>query len=154
MLKLQENKMNNKIQTFLDNYTCEFEHGQYCGNFSKRVTLHKLRDQLTVDDWHDIKDAAFGGWWEMPSNLQRSLNSKFNRLIEYQLDNGYGEFVTPESIVKILKDTYYAPKQFAVAQQLIWGVLTSCIEAVYWNLQNEIDEDDSAIVYDWLEYVE
>lgn len=128
--------MNDKIQEFLDNYTCEFEHGQWVGNFTKTRKLHKVRDDLTCADWQDIQDAAMGGFEELPINLRTSLNSKFNRLIEWQLDNGYGEFVTPQTIPQILKDTYNT-KHYAVVQQLVWGVLTSCIEAIHFNQLNE-----------------
>ncbi len=131
--------MNNKIQTFLDNYTCEFEHGQWVGNFTKTRTLHKVRDSLTVADWYDIHDAAMHGFWELPDNLRVSLNSKFNRLIEFQLDHGFDEFATPENIVELLNNST-GTKYYAIVQQLIWGVLTSCIEAIHFNQQNQEQE--------------
>mgnify|MGYP007073309627 CR=1 FL=1 len=123
--------MNSKIQQFLDNYTNE----DGWGHFTKTRTLHKVRDNLTAQDWQDIQDEAMYGFWELPNNLRISLTSKFNRLIEWQLDNGYDEFVTAETIPQIMADTF-GTKHYTTVQQLVWGVLTSCIEAIHYNQQN------------------
>ena len=144
--------MNEKIQQFLDNYTCEFEHGQWRGNFTKTRTLHKTRDSLTQQDWIDITDLAMYGYWDLPNNLQSSLNSKFNRLVEFCIEQGYGETISAELIPHLMAEYEFTPK-YAQVQQLVWGVLTSCIEVIHHNQQLDDDHNEN-YVNDWLEIVE
>lgn len=136
--------MNSKIQLFLDNYTCEFVDGQWQGHFTDTKKLHIVRDNLTNNDWKDIQDEAMCGFWELPNNLRTSLTTKFNRLIEWQISNGFSEFAT---IPQIMKDTY-GTRHYAVVQQMVWGVVTSCMEAIHFNQQNNQDDD---FEHDWYE---
>ncbi len=125
--------MNKTIQTFLENYTCEQVRPNYWeGTFTKTRTLHKLRDNLTESDWEDLKDFASPGFWDMPVNLRNSAQRKFDAFEQWASDNGVSAYNFPD-ILDAAMDT---PQQ-RVAQTLIWGVITSCIEAGYWSLQDD-----------------
>jgi hypothetical protein len=122
--------MNTIIKTFLDNYTCEqVAPNQWHGDFTKTRTLHKLRDKLTDADIEDLKDFACTGFWDMPVNLRNSAQQKFDKFEEWAIDNGVSDY----SFSAIMQAAMNTPQQ-REAQTLIWGCLTSMIEAGYWGL--------------------
>ncbi len=124
--------MNPVIETFLENYTCEqIRPNRWQGTFSKTRKLHKLRDNLTEADWEDIKDFASPGFWEMPVNLRNSAQRKFDDWEHWCAEHRLTEFSFPV-ILNAAKDTPH----YDEARRLIWGCLTSCIEAGYWSLQD------------------
>tara|TARA_R110002167_G_scaffold359490_1_gene576266 strand:+ start:200 stop:580 length:381 start_codon:yes stop_codon:yes gene_type:complete len=126
--------MNTNIKTFLDNYSCEEkEPGVWWSDFTKTRTLHKLRDNLTEKDWEDLADFARQGFWDMPPNLRKSAQQKFDKFEQWCVDNRVNGYSFPT----ILDAAMQTPDQ-RYAQTLIWGVVTSCIEAGYWSMQ-EID---------------
>jgi hypothetical protein len=125
--------MNTNIQTFLENYTCEeVRPNQWVGDFTKTRTLHKIRDSLTDADWEDLKDFASTGFWQMPVNLRSSAQLKFDKFEHWASDNGVSNYSFPTIL-----DAAMNTSQQRYAQTLIWGVLTSCIEAGYWSMQEE-----------------
>ena len=125
--------MNKTIKTFLDNYTCEQTRPNHWeGTFTKTRTLHKLRDSLTTEDWEDLKDFASPGFWDMPINLRNSAQRKFDNFEQWACDNG----VSGYNFTDILDAAMDTPQQ-REAQTLIWGVITSCIEAGYWSMQDD-----------------
>ena len=132
MLKLQEKTMNQKLQTFLDNYTCKQTRPNYWeGTFTKTRTLHKLRDNLTEQDWEDLKDFASPGFYDMPVNLRNSAQRKFDAFEQWAHDHGIQDYNFPAIMTAAMNTS-----QQRQAQTLIWGVVTSCIEAGYWSMQD------------------
>jgi len=125
--------VNKTIQTFLDNYTCEqVRPNLWIGEFTKTRTLHKLRDNLTESDWEDLKDFASKGFWLLPVNLRNSAQQKFDKFEQWAHDNG----VIGYSFTSIMTAAMDTPQQ-REAQTLIWGVITSCIEAGYWGIADD-----------------
>lgn len=125
--------MNKTIQIFLENYTCEqVRPNQWVGEFTKTRTLHKLRDSLTEQDWEDLKDFASPGFWEMPVNLRNSAQQKFDKFEQWASHHGIQNYNFPA----IMSAAMNTPQQ-REAQTLIWGVVTSCIEAGYWSMQDD-----------------
>ena len=125
--------MNPIIKTFLENYTCEQTKPNYWeGTFTKTRTLHKLRDNLTEQDWEDLRDFASPGFWEMPVNLRNSAQRKFDEFEQWTADHGISEYSFPV-ILDAAKDTPH----YAQAQRLIWGILVSLIECGYWSEAHE-----------------
>ena len=98
---------------------------------TKTRTLHKLRDTLTEQDWEDLKDFASPGFWEMPVNLRNSAQNKFDAWEQWVADHGLTSYSFP-----VILDAAMNTEHQAKAQRLIWGVVTSCIEAGYWSLQD------------------
>ena len=122
--------MNKTIKTFLDNYTCEqVRPNLWVGSFTKPQLLHKLRDNLTEADIEDLKDFACTGFWNMPPNLRHSAQRKFDDFEHWCIDNSVNGYSFP-AILDAAMDT---PSQ-RKAQTLIWGCLTSMIEAGYWGM--------------------
>ena len=125
--------MNTKIKTFLDNYTCkQTRPNHWVGDFTRRPTLHKLRDNLTEADIEDLKDFACTGFYDMPINLRNSAQQKFDAFEQWASDNGVSDY----SFTAIM-DAAMGTSNQREAQTLIWGCLTSMIEAGYWGMQDE-----------------
>ena len=138
----KEHTMNPKIQTFLDNYTCEeTKPGVYSGHFSNTRMLHIVRDNLSTQDWMDIRAEVTGTFYFLPNNLQLSLNQKFNELIEFTISEN-AEHISIGEILPVFKTALeYNPSikdKYELAQKLIWGALTSCIECIYWRDQHTV----------------
>ncbi len=124
--------MNPKIKTFLDNYTCEQTRPNHWeGTFTKTRKLHEIRDSLTDEDWEDLKDFACTGFWDMPINLRNSAHQKFDAFEQWATDEGVFQY----SFTAIL-DAAMETSQQRTAQTLIWGCVTSIIEAGYWGMQD------------------
>ena len=126
--------MNPKIQTFLENYTCEQTRPNHWeGTFTKTRKLHEIRDKLTYQDIEDLRDFACTGFWDMPINLRNSAQQKFDKYEQWQADNGVSgcSFVDILQAAKEMSETKYAE-----ARRLTWGCLTSMIEAGYWGMQD------------------
>ena len=124
--------MNKTIQIFLDNYTCEQVRPNFwVGDFDKRPTLHKLRDNLTDQNWIDIRDFACTGFFDMPINLRNSAHQKFDKFEQWATDNGVYQYTFTEIMTAAMNTS-----QQREAQTLIWGVITTCIEAGYWGMQD------------------
>lgn len=130
--------MNEKIEIFLHFYQpTEVSPGYWEGNFmaNRKQTslLYKMRDELTDADWWDIAQGASAGHEFLPNNLKLSLKTKFDDFEEFFIENN----LEGKTITEILNSGV----KYKVAQQKVWGVLSSCIECIYFREQQNKKSD-------------
>ncbi len=126
-------KILSTIDLFLQNYTCtETEPGHWEGSFTNTRKLHTERDDLTDAHWEEITRHTKNGFDKMPKNLRVSAEIKFDAYEQWVVDMDVEGYTFPQ-ILKHFKGTRYHRD----AQQKVWGVLVSCMEAIWWGLQDE-----------------
>lgn len=127
------NEILSTIDTFLQNYTCvETQPGHWEGSFTNTHKLHTERDKLNDAHWDAIKRHTINGFDKMPKNLRISAEIKFSAFEQWQADMNVEKYTFPQILKHFNKTRYHRD-----AQQKVWGVLTSCIEAIWWGLQDD-----------------
>lgn len=122
--------MNEDLEIFLSYYKPEeTSPGVYTGGFvttsKEQSNLYKLRDILTNETWLEIAQAAQPGYDLLPNNLRQSLNVKFREFEIFIEENAMHGMTIPEILQSKIK--------YTEAQRLIWGVLSSAVECVYFH---------------------
>jgi hypothetical protein len=126
-------KILSTIDTFLQNYTCtETEPGYWEGSFTNTRKLHTERDNLNDAHWEAIARFTNLGFDKMPKNLRVSAEIKFDAFEQWQVDMDVEGYTFPQILKHFNKTRYHRD-----AQQKVWGVLVSCIEATWWGLQDD-----------------
>lgn len=126
-------KILSTIDLFLQNYTCiETEPDNWEGSFTNTRKLHIERDNLTDAHWEAITRFTIIGFDKMPKNLRVSAEIKFDAFEQWVVDMNVIGYTFPQILKHFNKTRYHRD-----AQQKVWAVLTSCIEATWWGLQDD-----------------
>ena len=102
--------------------------GKFVTTRREQSALYKIRDNLTADEWEYITSLASAGYNLMPDTLRHSLDVKIKNFNDYMERNNFHGMTMPEILDSFKKGS----QKYTEAQAQIWGVLTSCLESIWW----------------------